>query len=139
MAFISPSREILGFYLTIRHDLSSRSISNPFVCTRPSLILCPTQTTEKALSYNDFSRSRTVHDPSHTPTFMAMFCYALSELVAAKRLRARAVSLLLIREFPGGNLRMETSDHICVILIVVILRLYRTNAIRFLHVYTVHQ
>ena len=137
--FISPSREILGFFLTIRHDLSSSSISNPFVCTRPSRILCKTQTTEKALSYNNFSRIRPVHYPSHTPTFIAMFCYALSELMAAKRLRTRAVSFLLIREFPGGNLGMERGDHFYVILIAVIRRPYRKNVIRFLHVCTVHK
>jgi hypothetical protein len=65
MAFISPSRQILGFYLTLWHDLSSSSLSNPFVCTRPSLILCITQTTEKALSNNNFSKSRTVHYPPY--------------------------------------------------------------------------
>jgi hypothetical protein len=46
----------------------------------------------------------------------------LNELMEAKRLRAHAVSLLLMLEFPEGNLGMETSDHFFVILIVVILR-----------------
>jgi hypothetical protein len=62
---------------------------------------------------------------------MAMFCYALSELMEGKRLRARAVSLLLILEFPGGNFGRETSDHFYVILIVVILKPSRKNGIRF--------
>jgi hypothetical protein len=120
MAIIIPSRQILGFYLTIWHDLSSSSLSNPFVCTRPSLMLCITQTTEKAFSNNNFSRSRTVHYTSHTPPFLA-----------AKRLRARAVPLLLIPEFPGGNLGMETGDNFYVILIVVILRPSRKNVTCF--------
>jgi len=51
--------------------------------------------------------------------------------MAVKRFSARAVPLLLIREFPGGNLRMETGDHFYVILIMVILRPSRKNVIRF--------
>jgi hypothetical protein len=125
MTFISPSRQILGFYLTIWLDLSSSSLSNPFVCTRPTLILCINQTAEKALSNNNFSRSRIVHYPSHTPPY-----------IAAKRLRVRAVSLLLIREFPNGNLGTETGDHFYVILIVVILRPSRKNVMRFVPRYS---
>jgi hypothetical protein len=66
---------------------------------------------------------------------MAMTCSALSELMAAKRLRARTVSLLLIREYPGGNLGMETGNHFYVILIVVILAILRPSrkkVIRFI-------
>jgi hypothetical protein len=130
MAFINQSRQILSFYLTIRHNLSSSSLSSPFVCTWPSLVLCIIQTTEKALSNNNFPRSRTVHYSSHTPPFMA-----------AKRLRARATSLLLIREFPLWNLGMETGDRFYIILIVVFLRPTRKNVIRFVPHYLkfIHQ
>jgi len=76
-------------------------------------MLCTTQKTEKAFSKNNFSRSRTVHYPSYTPPSLV-----------AKRLRARAVSLLLILEFPGGNLGMETGNNFYVILILLLYYIY---------------